>query len=140
MTAPRRALEDARPQIGMRRTYDYALIRAVHVATGDAVTVGVIVSCRQARFLGVRVLEGAHAAAALDLDADLLSRSLRAFLEVAEGGPNAGPVGRLPPSERFHFLTATRSTSLQTTRVHTGLDDDPQDVLDRLERRLLRAQ
>ena len=117
--------------------YDFAHVRAVDVVTGDAVTVGVVLSCRQARFLGVRVLDGATAARALGLDATLLRRSLDAFLEVAEGTPDAGPVGRLPPSERFHFLTATRSTSLQTSPVHTGLEDDPERALDRLEAAVL---
>ena len=120
------------------RPYDYALIQCVDVATGDARTVGVVLSCRQARFLGVRVVDSAPAADALGLDAGLLARSLGAFLEVARGGPGAGPVGRLPASERFHFLTATRSTSLQTTPVRTGLEADPEAALDRLEGRLLR--
>ena len=115
------------------RPYDYALIRCVDVATGDSRTIGVVLSCRQARFLGVRVTDGTPAAAALGLDPELLDRSVRAFVEVANAGPAAGPVGRLPDSERFHFLTATRSTSLQTSRVHTGLADDPETALDRLE-------
>ncbi|MGB3543855.1 DUF3037 domain-containing protein [Rubrivirga sp.] len=120
------------------RPYDYALIRCVDVATGDARTIGVVLSCRQARFLGVRFVDGTPAADALGLDPDLLSRSVRAFVEVANGGHAAGPVGRLPDSERFHFLTATRSTSLQPSSVHTGLADDPEAALDRLEAQALR--
>ena len=109
-------------------SYDYALVRAVHVPTGDAVTVGVVLSCRQARFLGVRWVEAETGR--LGLDADLLARALAAFAEVARGGPD--PVGRLPPSERFHFLTAVRSTSLQAWPVRTGLADDPEAALDRV--------
>ena len=111
-------------------SYDYALVRAVHVPTGDAVTVGVVLSCRQARFLGVRWVEAETTH--LGIDADLLARALAAFAELAQGGPSAGPVGRLPPSERFHFLTAVRSTALQAWPVRTGLADDPQAALDRV--------
>ncbi len=111
-------------------SYDYALVRAVHVPTGDAVTVGVVLSCRQARFLGVRWVEAETRR--LGLDADLLARARAAFAEVARGGPGAGPVGRLPPSERFHFLTAVRSTSLQAGPVRTGLADAPEAALDRV--------
>ena len=111
-------------------SYDYALVQAVHVPTGDAVTVGVVLSCRQARFLGVRWIEADTAR--LGLDPDLLARALAAVARIAEGGTDAGPVGRLPPSERFHFLTAVRSTSLQTSPVRTGLSDDPRAALDRI--------
>ena len=113
--------------------YDYALVRAVDVATGDAETVGVVVSSRQARLLGVRLAARARvegASGRLGLDAELLARALRAFAAVAEGG--AGPLGRLPPSERFHFLTATRSTALQTSPVRTGWEADPAAALDRI--------
>ena len=116
--------------------YDYALVRAVDVPTGDAVTLGAVLSCRQARFLGVRLSDSDAAADRLGLDADLLRRALVAFRRTAEGGPEAGPVGRLPPSERFHFLTAARSTSLGTGPVRTGVADDPPAELERIARGL----
>ena len=111
-------------------SYDYALVRAVDVATGDAVTLGVVLSCRQARYLGVRWVDAPTAH--LGLDADLLARARSGFDVLAEGGPGGGPVGRLPPSERFHFLTAVRSTALQAAAVRTGLADDPEAALDRI--------
>ena len=116
--------------------YDYALVRAVSVPTGDAVTLGAVLSCRQARFLEVRLGDAAEAAARLGLDAALLARSLEAFRTVAAGGAAAGAVGRLPPSERFHFLTAVRSTALQASPVRTGVADDPAAALDRIARLL----
>ena len=109
--------------------FDYATVRAVRVPTGDAVTVGAVLSCRQARFLEVVLADGSAAAERLGLDAALLDRGLRAFAAVAEGGPDGGPVGRLPASERFHFLTATRSAALQTSPVRTGTTDDPAAAL-----------
>ena len=116
--------------------YDYALVRAVRVPTGDAVTVGVVLQSRQAGFLDVRLGDGRGAAARLGLDADLLARALDAFGRIAAGDPAAGPVARLPPSERFHFLTAARSTALQTSPTHAGLADDPARALDRIARGL----
>ncbi len=114
--------------------FDYALVRAVWVPTGDAVTVGVVLQCRQARFLDARLADGADAAQALGLDTDLLARALRSVRQIVAGGPEAGPVGRLPASERFHFLTATRSTALQPSPVRTGVTDDPAAALDRIAR------
>lgn len=117
--------------------FDYALLRAVWVPTGDAVTVGVVLQSRQARFLDVRLADGADVAGRLGLDAELLGRALRSVRQIVAGGPEAGPVGRLPPSERFHFLTAVRSTALQTTPVRTGVTDAPAAMLDRIARTVL---
>lgn len=112
--------------------YDYALLQAVRVPTGDAVTLGVVLQCRQLRFLDVRWV-GADPAR-LGLDADLVLRAQRAIAAVAAGHAEAGPIARLPPSERFHFLTAVRSTSLRALPVQTGLTDTPAETLDRIAR------
>ena len=38
----------------------------------------------------------------------------------------------LEPSERFGWLVAPSSTVIQPSPVHTGVCDDPQDMLDHL--------
>ncbi|MFN3596297.1 MAG: DUF3037 domain-containing protein [Rubricoccaceae bacterium] len=119
--------------------YDYAWLRVVpDVTTGAGEPVGVLVQCRQGGFLGLRVREDLAALAARwpGLDADLLGRALAALARVAQGGPGAAPIGLLPPSERFHWLTATRSTVLQPSAVHTGLTRDPAATLEALFARL----
>ena len=62
---------------------------------------------------------------------------LEAFVRVAAGAPDAGPMARLEASERFHWLVAPSSTVLQCSPVHTGLTDDPEAELDRLLARLV---
>ncbi|HYE96490.1 MAG TPA: DUF3037 domain-containing protein [Rubricoccaceae bacterium] len=112
--------------------YDYALVRVVpRVQVGTFVTVGVVLHARQARFLGARFVEEPPVPG---LDADLLRRALVAFDCVCAGGEAAGPIGLLPPSERFHWLTATRSTAIQTSPVHTGQAADLAAALDALFR------
>ena len=121
--------------------YDYALVRVVpRVVTGDAEAVGVVLQARRAGFLGVRFVAepGALAARWPGLDGDLLARYLAAFAAVVGGGAAAAPLGLLPPSERFHWLTARRSTTLQTSPVRTGLAADPAAALDALARGLAR--
>jgi hypothetical protein len=71
-------------------------------------------------------------ALAPDLDLAAVERHLAALVAVCEGSPDSGPIARLLPSERFHWLTAPRSTMIQTSPVHTGRCDDPQTALDRL--------
>lgn len=115
--------------------YDYATVRVVPcVAREDFVTVGVVLHARTARFLEARLRRDAAwlAARCPDLDVALLDRFLDAYARVAAGGPESGPVGLLPPSERFHWLTAPRSAALQTSPVHTGRAADPAATLGHL--------
>ncbi|MDE6556109.1 MAG: DUF3037 domain-containing protein, partial [Duncaniella sp.] len=58
------------------------------------------------------------------LPAETLLRQLRSFAAVAAGEKSAGPIAELPPEERFRWLTAVRSTWLQTSRPHPGLTAD----------------
>ena len=68
-----------------------------------------------------------------------MQRHLAVLAAVAAGDDAGGPLARLPPSERFGWLTAPSSTVVQPSPVHTGLcRGDPQDELDRLFARLVR--
>ena len=46
-------------------------------------------------------------------------------------------MARLEQSERFHWLVAPSSTVIQTSPVHTGLCEDPEDTLARLLEKLV---
>jgi hypothetical protein len=56
---------------------------------------------------------------------------------VASGEQDAGPIARLPQSERFGWLAAPSSTIVQASKVHTGLCEDPEQTLDGLFQRLV---
>ena len=58
-------------------------------------------------------------------------------MRIAHGDPAAGPIARLPFPQRFHQLVAPSSTTLQTSAVHTGMCDDPQEMLEHLHARLV---
>ena len=77
--------------------------------------------------------------AALAPDADVAA--IRAHLESIEricaGGEAAGPHADLSASERFHWLTAPRSTVIQLSPVHSGICDDPETEIDRLFAKLV---
>ncbi|MDX1418599.1 MAG: DUF3037 domain-containing protein [Rubricoccaceae bacterium] len=112
--------------------YDWAAVRLVaHVHRGSFETVGVVLHARRARYLGVRLCPAPAAAAAAGLDTGLVRRFFDAYRRVGEGDA-AGPLGLLPPSERFHWLTAPRSTALQASPVHTGRAADLPRTLDDL--------
>lgn len=115
--------------------YDYALIRAVpHPHRPDGETVAAVLHARRAAVLAVATHPDPAAVAARwpGLDAGLLARYLDALVALVGGGAAAAPLGWLPPSERFHVLTAVRSTVLQPAPVRTGLDADPAAALARV--------
>ncbi len=122
---------------GERVAYHYAVLRVVpHVRTGAFVNVGVVLHARTAEFLAVRVItdEDRLRALAPDVDIELLARYLRCYDGIARGDPAAGSIALLPPSERFHWMTAPRSDVLQPSPVHSGLSANPREALDELYR------
>jgi hypothetical protein len=115
--------------------YDYAIVRVVpqvHLCT--FVNVGVVVHARTQGFLEARMGFDREKLQAVcsGLDIDLLDRFVDAYSRVCRGGEDAGPIGLLPPSERFHWLTAPRSGVLQTSEVHPGRCHDLNDALEKL--------
>lgn len=129
----------------MRSTYDYAIVRVVpRVERGEFVNVGVILSCSGSGFLQARVELDDAATMALQalaptLDMAQIRTSLAAIPLICAGGPAAGAMGTMSVRERFHWLVAPRSTSVQTSPVHTGrcndLNQALDDVFDRMVRR-----
>jgi hypothetical protein len=116
-------------------TYDYAVIRVVpRVEREEFVNVGVIVSCPGSDFLAARIEVDAARIAALDptLDLDALRAHLATIPVVCAGGPEAGPLGKLSPRERFRWLTAPRSALIQCSPAHTGQCADPAALLEHL--------
>lgn len=122
-------------------SYDYAIIRLVPcLERGEFVNVGVIVFCRARRFLQARVSlnEQRLYALAPQLDFSEIRRQLDHFVQVCHGTGEAGPLGQLSLSERFHWLVAPRSAMIQTSPVHSGLVySDPEAVVERLMTRLV---
>jgi hypothetical protein len=132
-----------------RHPFEYAVVRVVpHVGREEFVNVGVVLFARAAGFLGCEIAldvqrlralagGGGAGAGAPALDLDTLSAHLQAMRDVCAGEAAAGPIARLPPPERFHWLVAPRSTAIQISAVHGGVSDDPAGMLRHLFRTLV---
>ena len=123
-----------------RSSYDYAIVRLVpHVEREEFLNVGVIFFCRTRRFLEARLRLDAGRLAALcpHLDAAVIRAQLELIPRICAGGPQAGAIGQLTQSERFHWLVAPRSTVVQVSDVHCGLTDDPRATLEALFSRMV---
>ena len=118
-----------------RRAFDYLIVQVVpRVDRDERLNVGVILFCPTAAYLGCRISLDEHRLRALapGVDVAALAGQLEAVRAVAAGDVTAGPIARLPPSERFHWLSAPRSTIVQPSPPHAGLCDDPAAALEHL--------
>ena len=123
-----------------REDFQYAIVRVVpHVERGECLNAGVVLFCRRLGFLGARtgLDEAALAAVAPGCEAGDVRAHLETLERVAAGAEDGGPIAALPPSERFHWLTAPSSTIVQSSAVHTGLTSDPAGELEHLFERLV---
>jgi hypothetical protein len=121
--------------------YNYALVRVVpRVERGEFVNVGVVLFARAANFLGIRMAPDWDRLRAIgpDLNLDLVRRYLDAAVAICEGRPEGGPIARLSPSERFHWLTSPKSSIIQTSCVHPGRCYSLEEALDALVARLVK--
>jgi hypothetical protein len=122
-------------------SFDYAILRVVpKVEREEFINVGVILFCRTQRFLGARIAPDTWRLAALapELNLEMVIDQLNLFSRICAGGSEAGPIGQLEQAERFHWLVAPRSTTIQVSPVHCGLCADPQAALDDLFEKLIR--
>ncbi|QEH39348.1 DUF3037 domain-containing protein [Chitinophaga sp. XS-30] len=120
--------------------FEYAVIRVVpRVEREEFLNVGVVLYCRQQNFLRMMYAldEQRLHAFSPGLDIAELKTYLMAFEHICNGDKEGGPIARLDVASRFRWLTAMRSTVVQTSRVHPGLCGNPQQALARLFEQLV---
>lgn len=120
--------------------FEYAVIRYVpRPDRQEFLNIGVILYCSSKGFLNMRfsVNEKRITSFYEKSDIEELKTFLNAFKEVCCGSSENSPIAKLDIANRFRWLTATRSTIVQTSKVHPGLCDDPADKLDSLQQQLV---
>jgi hypothetical protein len=120
--------------------FEYAVIRVVpHVEREEFFNIGIVLFCNDQKFLKAMfaLREDKLRVFCDKLDIDELRDHTASFERICKGGDDGGPIGKLRMAERFRWLTATRSTVLQTSKVHPGLCDDAEEMLQHLFERLV---
>jgi len=122
-------------------SYNYTIIRVVpRVEREEFINVGVIFSCPSKNFLEAIIALDEQRLKLLDPAVDMacVRAHLDAICTICAGGELAGPIGKLTQRERFHWLSAPRSTIIQVSAVHTGLCKDPTAALKELAGKMVR--
>jgi len=120
--------------------FEYAVVRVVpRVEREEFINVGVIIYCPKQQFLKVRFVwnETRISALAPGLDLDCLKDNINSFERICHGDKHAGPIAKLDLASRFRWLTATRSTVVQSSKVHPGLLLDAEATLNKLFEQLV---
>ncbi|UZH54697.1 DUF3037 domain-containing protein [Salinimicrobium tongyeongense] len=118
-----------------KHLYEYATLRVVpRVEREEFLNVGVVVFCKEEKYLQVRYkLDSAKLLSLCqDLDLEQLEKNLQSFKLICEGAKNGGPIAQMDIPSRFRWLTAVRSSVIQTSRPHPGLCTDLDLTLQRL--------
>lgn len=120
--------------------FEYAVIRVVpYVEREEFLNMGVILFCSKQKFLQAtfELDERRLNSFCAKLDLHELKQYTHSIERICAGGKDAGLIGQLPIAERFRWLTATRSTIVQTSKVHPGLCLDAQEMITRLHSQLV---
>ena len=118
-----------------KHLYEYAMIRVVPILEREEfLNVGVAVFSKRAKFIKVlwTINESKIALLSDELDIDQIRLNLQCFEKVALGDKEGGRIAQLDITERFRWLTSTRSSALQVSKTHAGLSDDLEKTAKRL--------
>jgi len=115
--------------------YEYAVIRVLPIVEREEfLNVGIILFCKKANFIQVlyavdRVKLGLFSE---EIDTEQIIANLESLENIAIGDDESGPIARLDVPSRFRWLTAVRSSAIQTSRPHPGLCNNLEQTAKRL--------
>lgn len=118
-----------------KHLYEYAIIRVVPIVEREEfINVGVILFSKKAKFIRVyfAVNEAKLLSFSAELDVEQIKLNLQSLEKIALGAAHCGPIAALDVASRFRWLTAVRSSAIQTSRPHPGLCEDLEETAKRL--------
>ncbi|WP_406826651.1 DUF3037 domain-containing protein [Pedobacter sp. KACC 23697] len=120
--------------------FEYAVIRVMpRVEREEFMNVGIILFCARQKFLkSIFALDEKRIQAfSTEIDLIELRENLCAFERISTAAKGSGPIGQYDQASRFRWLTATRSTVVQCSKVHPGFCEDAGETLLRLHQELV---
>ena len=122
-----------------KHLFEYAVIRIVpRVEREEFLNVGIILYSQKEKYLHcLYTLDKERLKAFGDIDVAEVTDHLRAFERICTGEKDSGPIGKLDLPSRFRWLTATRSTIVQTSKVHSGFCSNLPEALQKLHSQLV---
>ena len=118
-----------------RYLFEYAIIRIVpRVEREEFLNVGIVLYCKERKFLKTKygINKKRLNALCAEVDCKEVEEHLQSFEKISAGEKAGGQIALLDMASRFRLLTATRSTIIQTSKVHPGFCEDPNQTMEKL--------
>ncbi len=123
------------------KLYEYAIIRLVpKVEREEFFNIGLVLFSKKEKYIRVEFHLCADKFQLMHskLDYNEVEKNLENFQKIAHGKSDGGPIAQLEIPERFRWLTAVRSSVIQTSRPHPGKTKDLDKTFDRLFEELVK--
>jgi hypothetical protein len=106
-----------------KNLFEYAIVKIIpRVERGECLNVGVVLFCKKSKYLKAkfgfneqRILQAFPWADVHDIE-----QHLESFEQICIGNNQPGTIASLDVQSRFKWLTAKRSTVIQTSETHPG--------------------
>jgi len=125
-----------------REIYEYAIIRYLpKVEREEFINIGVILMCKRKSYLQLKftIDEKRLRAFSEEVDVEMIADYLNAWEKVCAGAEVGGQIGSLELHVRFRWLTANRSTIIQSSAVHSGIGFEEAATLEDIFERYVRG-
>jgi len=117
------------------KLYHYAVIRLVpKVEREEFFNVGLILFSKEARYirLAYHLCPDKFRLLQSEASYEEVLENLETLRQIAKGNRACGPIAGMAIPERFRWLTATRSSIIQTSPTHPGKSSDLEQTFHRL--------
>lgn len=121
--------------------YEYAVIRVVpRVEREEFINVGLILFSKRKRFIRFeyQIPEEKIRTFCKEFDTAQLQQNLESFAKIVTGAKDGGPIALLEADEKFRWITAVKSSSIQSSRPHPGFSSDLNATFDKLYKELIK--
>ncbi|MGL2966646.1 DUF3037 domain-containing protein [Flavobacterium sp. XGLA_31] len=118
-----------------KHLYEYAVIRVVpKVEREEFINVGLMLFCKRQKYLRIEyhLVPEKIKSICSEFDIDQLQENLDSFVKIGKGSKDGGPIAAFETAERFRWLTAVKSSSIQSSRPHSGFSFDLDATFEKL--------
>jgi hypothetical protein len=120
--------------------YEYAVIRLVpKVEREEFFNVGLVMFSKKKKFIKTEfyLCPDKFKLMHSKLDYEDIIQNLESFRNIAHGSKDGGPIAMMEIPDRFRWLTAVRSSAIQTSRPHPGKSKDLGKTFEKLFQELV---
>ena len=118
-----------------KHLYEYAVLRVVpKVEREEFINIGLLLFCKRQKYLRIEyhIFSDKISSICSEFDQEQLKENLDSFVKIGNGKKDGGPIATFDIAERFRWLTAVKSSSIQTSRPHSGFSSNLDETFEKL--------